>query len=246
MFLGIEVESGAITEHFCHVNRQFDEFDVINLGFVMIFSAELVLRIAAERLEFFKNDVKWNLFDTLLVVTSVSEVIKISNHMPKTALALRTARLVHVTRGLRIMPVLTYFRTLRLMVESLSASMGAIFWTGTLVLTLLYLFALLLTSTVTQACESHSDLEYYGKLQTHFGSIGRTLLTLLEAVFGGTSWAEFSRPLSSLGRFYELLFIGFILVIELVVFNVITGVVVEGALGTAAKKPRSAHPGSDG
>jgi len=229
VFLGIEIQIYATrAEH-------FGNFDVINIIFVTLFSAELMLRIAAERLAFFKKDVKWNLFDAVLILTSLFEVFSTSSNMPKTTLTFRTVRLVRATRSLHIMHVLSDLRTLQLMLESLLASMASALWTGTLVVTVLYVFSLLLTSRVVQACRSNPDLSDCSKLQTHFGTIGRTMLTLLEAVFGGMSWTEFSRPLSSIGLFYELLFIGFILVIELVVFNVITGVVVEGAVESASK-----------
>jgi Ca2+-binding EF-hand superfamily protein len=78
-------------------------------------------------------------------------------------------------------------------------------------------------------------------LKMYFGSLGRSLLSLYQAISGGLSWDDFAAPL--VGRIHVLM--GLIVVIyvafaTLALLNVVTGVFVESAL-KSAKEDRDAY-----
>lgn len=67
-------------------------------------------------------------------------------------------------------------------------------------------------------------------LQRYYGSVSRTIWTLLSAVSGGDDWQRFVDPLSLAGSVYEFLFVVYICSVLFGLLNIVSGVFVHVAM----------------
>ena len=117
-------------------------------AFLGFYSLELFLKFCVHRCYFFCNaDMKWNIFDLLLVGisvvdTAVSEMTSDSaDSMDVTFL--RALRLFKLAKILRMVRVMRYFAELRVMLNSVLGSFMSLFWAGVMLGLIYYIFGLL-------------------------------------------------------------------------------------------------------
>ena len=71
----------------------------------------------------------------------------------------------------------------------------------------------------------------------YFGSVPRAVLSLYQGMTGGVDWNDMSLPLErSLSPIFALVFALYIAFAVLAMMNVVTGVFVESALGSAREE----------
>lgn len=202
-------------------------FQTVNQAFVGVFVAEVLLRIVAKRLDFILGiDWKWNIFDLGLATYSVVEELLSGFSLTYTRL-LRGFRMVRVLRVIRVMRL---FRELRLMVCSIIQSMVSLSWALMLLLIIMYLFAIIFMHAATlyvQEKEAQHDVR--DALQGWFGSVGRSMYSLLLAVTGGEDWFQIVEPLGHISDFYLVLFAFYVLFVVIGVLNVLTSAFVQRA-----------------
>eukprot|EP00930_Biecheleria_cincta_P031361 TRINITY_DN21778_c0_g1_i2.p1 TRINITY_DN21778_c0_g1~~TRINITY_DN21778_c0_g1_i2.p1 ORF type:complete len:214 (-),score=42.79 TRINITY_DN21778_c0_g1_i2:43-684(-) len=75
----------------------------------------------------------------------------------------------------------------------------------------------------------NNDPAHKADVMSHFGSFGRTLLTLFMMITGGIDWWDASQKLSYFQGYTDYIFAMYIMFQYLVVMNVITGIFVENA-----------------
>lgn len=227
----------------------------------LIFFLELMLR-------FFGFGIKtclensWTRFDAVLVLFAILETIcKYSADTEMGPITiLRVFRLARLARAARLM---IQFRTLWLLVSGLRASFMTVMWTFLLIAFIGYIFAVLGMETIPLRNEHGSaqrlplegdltnvsaiEMEYQSLSLAHFGSIFGAMLTLLQ-VLTLDSISAIYRPLvmdapGRHGLFNIVYFLLFIFFVSISLMNLVTAVMVEGALqqANADKESQRAH-----
>lgn len=204
----------------------------LNIGFTVVFCAELAIRWLAWGWRFFQmEDWLWNIFDISVVAFSILD------EMAQTFLEgtksgdlidsmgvlrlLRVGRLARVVRMVRIIP------TLKSMVYLIMASMPSFVWTVALMLMLMFCIAVYFTEVATELLRL--DLGE-PKLGETWGSVGSSIMSLWSAITGGDDWRNFTDVFGQ-NEYYQINLILFSLYISfavLVMLNLVTGVFVDG------------------
>jgi len=187
--------------------------ETCNAIFIVAYVVEMVLRLLAYRQLFFCGSAwKWNAFDSVLVLSAISE----------TAIS-------RVDLGsLRIM------RDLRLMVCSITQSLGSLSWALLLLLIIMYLFGVIFMQGVILHLRGEGEAEADGGFvregaRTWFSSIFGTMYSLLAGITGGVDWTEVVKPLEEISVAYQILYVFYTVFVVIGVLNVLTGIFVERA-----------------
>jgi len=214
-------------------------FEVFNISFIIIFTVELALRMANERCSFFARTSKkigWNVFDTLLVVSALGELIlsKVLASSPDMSV-MRVFRTMRLVRGFRIIRVLSFFKDLRVMLAGIVYSLHSLVWAVLLLACMMYLFAVCVLQFAADEASLKSKNQgvlsesEFLELQDFYGSLGRTFYTLYLSICGGVDWGDAAAPLLALNPLLGMLYSFYIAFAVLCVLNIITGVFVENA-----------------
>eukprot|EP00450_Noctiluca_scintillans_P017933 CAMPEP_0194524796 /NCGR_PEP_ID=MMETSP0253-20130528/60091_1 /TAXON_ID=2966 /ORGANISM="Noctiluca scintillans" /LENGTH=563 /DNA_ID=CAMNT_0039369461 /DNA_START=29 /DNA_END=1716 /DNA_ORIENTATION=- len=206
----------------------------INLVFLM----ELALRIFALDFRFCLADGwRWNLFDLIVVTSSVVEV---SGHLldrnsPTSYIRLlRVLRMARAVRMLRLLKFSQLFTGLQLMILAFSHCSVTILW-AILVLfcTVLFFSLIFVNAAASHLGVAGSPSAEDEGLRLYFSSVPMALLTLFMSMSGGLDWWDVTRPLLDIGVGYALLFVLFIIFMMIVALNIITGIFVNDAVALA-------------
>lgn len=205
----------------------------IDIMFTVYFTSELALRMAAFRRNFFDGLDKFShMFDTILVVFSLMEVV-----LQLTSSALLDGNMASAMQTMRMLRIIRVFRMFRFLRElSLLAvmildSVRSLCWAWVLVSLVMYVFAVVLTQGVVYYLDSRESSDEL--LHSYFGTVDRSLYTLLQTMLGGVSWGEASNALMATGWVYPVLFFVYIVFVMLAVLNIITAVFVDNAMQIA-------------
>lgn len=209
--------------------------------FVVLYSMELAVRLAAERIHFFWGDgMAWNWFDFVLVLSGIREVIQsfLSTTRGGDNLSyLRALRLLKMLKFLRIVRLLRSFRELRLVLDSILGSLRSLLWSIILIFAMNFMFGVCF---LTAAAEYLNDLELrpgedvaesveiQNSLREYWGSMGTSMLSLFQASTGGADWADIAKPLWHVGLHYYAIFCFYIGFFLFVIANSVTSIVVDG------------------
>jgi len=220
-------------------------YRIVDAMFCIAFTIEIFLRMVALGPQFiFGGGWKWNLFDSLLV--GMQLVDEILSTMAESIFSggfnfsfMRVLRIFRLIRIIRIIRILRLIGELRTIVSSIMGSLKSLAWTVVLLFLLVYVFGVYFTQLVldhrlslkgdtVEPSPSLQSLEFY------FGSLGRSILSLYQAISGGVDWDDLAVPLisriSALVGFVVALYVAFAM---LALLNVVTGVFVESALKSA-------------
>jgi len=223
-------------------------FRILDLAFLIWFTCELLLHVAVQRREFvFGRDWRWNLFDTLIVAMGISE--QLFQSMDFTFIrVLRLFRLLRLIRFVRVC------RSLRLMIISIAGSVIDLIWAFALMSLISFLFSLFVLQLITTWVQENTELanreaeplplgtllgmEYDGSsmreiLNTHYGSVGRSMFTLYIATSGGADWGALAGPLAHVWEFLPMIFGLYVAFLTVGVLNVVTGLFVQSATKAA-------------
>ncbi|CAK0892119.1 unnamed protein product, partial [Prorocentrum cordatum] len=208
LILANAVLIGVETEHMTNepdtTEGMFMAQFLLNLWYIV----ELLLRVFTGGVKFFyATDWRWNMFDTVLVATSLIDMFAESMNVGGLLVGrmLRVVRLLRVVRTLRIVRLLRYLRVFRKMVFSVAGSMQTLFWSLLLLFFLVYSFAIWFTQGVADYLHSvegqHGREEQEDSLREHYGSLGRSIYTLFQSISTGASWGVFVEPLFAVDPF---------------------------------------------
>jgi len=209
---------------------------VSDVLFNVIFVVELALRIVALEGQFLVGpEWRWNLMDVVLVMSSVMELMLIAFNFDLSFI--RVVRLLRILRSFRVFQLLrwaTLFGNLRLMLLAIMKSAVPFMWAVMVLLTEIFLFAVLFVHGVSEyLSEAGPDDPFADEMQTYFGSMLMTLLTLFMSISGGVSWWEVMQLLIEVSLIYAFLFVFYVLVTVLAAMNIITGIFVNDAMEAA-------------
>merc|ERR1719362_180416 len=213
-------------------------FKILERIFLMIYIAELCLRFFAHGCACLKS--AWVMFDFVLVlmgVISMAIINPIVNNMDDESdgsvkdsmaglLVLRMLRLFRLARALRL---LVQFKTLFMLIRGLIGSAGTIAYTFSLILLILYVSSCMAAELITKKMKESENDEIRMLITHNFPNIPVTMLTLLRFV-SLDSMATLYQPLIMEDPLLLCFFLPFILVVSISLMNLVTAVIVEGAL----------------
>jgi len=230
--LGIETNY-EVTHRVEHIPHLLSASEAI---FCVLFTFEQLLRLAVHGTSFFTMPGwAWNIFDISVVglqlLEQFSHVLTAQN-VPVDVSVIRMCRLLRLIRITRLIRVVRLIQELRTLVASILGSLHSLAWTLLLLMLVIYTFSILFTQIISEAMER--DVEHAESLSHWFGSLGRTSLTLFEAILGGVSWEEVVWPLvMDVSPLCGGLFCFYVAFCVFALMNVVTGVFVEKASQTA-------------
>lgn len=206
--------------------------------FLSIYCLELLLRIIGYGFACLRNG--WIAFDAILVFLGVASewvlqpVIASAtpdNSIIKQLLVLRVLRLLRLLRAVRMMQ---NFRTAWRLAHGLMTSGNTIASVFGLLLIALYIFTLAGIEVITKDKSLASNPEVSSIIQQNFNSVPRFLLTLSQFVLADSVSSIYS-PLISAKPLLTVYFVPVMLIVSVALMNLVTAVIVEGALYNASK-----------
>eukprot|EP00929_Paragymnodinium_shiwhaense_P002185 TRINITY_DN102397_c0_g1_i1.p1 TRINITY_DN102397_c0_g1~~TRINITY_DN102397_c0_g1_i1.p1 ORF type:complete len:814 (+),score=155.03 TRINITY_DN102397_c0_g1_i1:130-2571(+) len=229
-------------------------FKTLDTLFCIVFTTELSLRFYVHKLEFLRlcgDGWMWNYFDTFVVFAQLLEYglefVAASSQLDAGQIKqMRVLRVLRLLRILRVVRILHLISELRTIVSSIVGSFKSLGWTVILLLLMIYIVAIFFTQSITERFVMHGepDVSQFNAdenaLRNYFGSLGRAVLTLWQAMSGGLDWDGLAGPLlNELGIFTSLMFASYIAFAILALMNVVTGVFVQTALNSAKEEEES-------
>merc|ERR1712137_896612 len=116
-------------------------------------------------------------------------------------------------------------------------SMKSFMWGMCLLTIIIYVFAICFTSSATitiKAAQTTSERSrVFPEVHRQFGTMARTIYTLVMAMLGGTNWGIISDAALEINWFATALFFFYVFFTMLAVLNIITGVFVDNAVEMA-------------
>lgn len=158
------------------------------------FFIELMLRLWCYRTHFFCGDeLGWNFFDSFLVLSSILDVVLTYTATNMSPAVAGSVKMLKLFRIMRVFRVFRFFRQLAnwamMILDSLKSLFGALILLGIII----YVFAVSLSMNTAdwltmQEKEGVTDVDLKSSVDFWFGSLGKTLYTLLLSILGGVSW----------------------------------------------------------
>eukprot|EP00930_Biecheleria_cincta_P075527 TRINITY_DN62698_c0_g1_i1.p1 TRINITY_DN62698_c0_g1~~TRINITY_DN62698_c0_g1_i1.p1 ORF type:complete len:566 (+),score=85.67 TRINITY_DN62698_c0_g1_i1:83-1780(+) len=238
LYIGIEVQSGYLEPE----EPTKPELLVFGELFTILFTVELILRIAASgRRFFFAGQWHWNYLDVFIVVTALWETIllafgggtSVGVSSVRVIRILRMTRLIKVTRIARVMKVV---RALNTLVQSIIFTLRSLVWAMVLLFLLLYVFGIIFTQAVSDAInDPNVKLSDDAKkaCEIYWAGLPFSMLSLFMSISGGVSWELVIAPLHEISGVWSLVFLFYISFTYFAVLNVVTGVFCQSAIDSA-------------
>lgn len=210
---------------------------VLEFVFCIVFFLELVLRIVAFRTKFFASVANW--MDALIVFLNVCRLF-VSN-VPNLTFV-RLVRIIRLTKVLRVVRTLRLFHPLRLLLVVIRSSLGTLSWSVVFLSMAQFISGIFMTLALhTWIMDIDNELADRKELFQYFGTVSRSLVTMLEVTLAPGSWAKLGRFL--IFKVSPLYFIVVALYGWLVIFTVlglIRALFLKHALAAAAVNPEEA------
>jgi len=201
-----------------------DIFQVAELIFGVLFTIELLLRLAFLRKSFF-SDI-WNLVDSIIVISWFLTVAALFP-FPIDPMLLRLARLARLLRLLRLIRKIRLFDSLYLMTTAMRGSFFVLLWSVVL-LCLVQMLASLFLQSLLEEYIVDKDKPEVARLEVfmYYGTFARNMLTMFEITLG--NWMPPCRALvENVSEWWMLFFLGQKTVIGFSVVTVITSVFIQ-------------------
>ena len=191
----------------------------IDYAVLIVFSAEIILKLFAYRFSFFKSG--WNIFDLAIVGIS---------WMPAQG-AFAVLRTLRILRVLRLISIVPQMRRVIMALGYSLPGMGAVI--GVLAI-VFYVNAVL----STKLFGAHSDL----LMQEYFGSVAASAYTLFQ-IMTLEGWSDgIVRPTMKLFPLAWVFFLPFIIVTSFAVLNLFIGIIVDAMAFVANEPEKSEDP----
>eukprot|EP00929_Paragymnodinium_shiwhaense_P063056 TRINITY_DN31529_c0_g1_i1.p1 TRINITY_DN31529_c0_g1~~TRINITY_DN31529_c0_g1_i1.p1 ORF type:complete len:729 (-),score=102.76 TRINITY_DN31529_c0_g1_i1:58-2244(-) len=228
VFIGLQVD----------MPDQAESLSSVQLFFTFAFLIEVILRVTAAGRRFFTDEARvWNLVDTTIVLLSIFELLSdlFLDQNKHNVSVIRLARFMRIVKFVRIIRLTRFFRSLRILVQSIFATLKSLVWAMFLLCMIMYLWGVIFTQAVTDylvqgRAETEEDEAI---LQTHFGTIFQTVLTLFMTLTGGMDWGDVIPSLLNVSIVYVCMYLAYVVFGSFAVLNVVTGVFCQAAIESA-------------
>jgi len=215
------------------------EAQVAEVAFILFFLVELLMKFWVHRLYFFCNhESAWNLFDLLLVVQSLIDVLTSAttdgSEIAGNVSFLRSLRVLRFARSLRVVRVLEFMAPLRRMVMSVTGSVMSLFWSLAMLLFVTGMCGLMMVEVVINAIAT-ADLDDAQKesVMQMFGSVAKATLSFYMATSGGNDWSAYYDAVCGFSAGAAFIVIFVVAYMQIAMLNILTGMFVEAALKSA-------------
>lgn len=205
----------------------------VDLLFNSIFALELFLRILAQQGSFFFGpEWNWNFIDTVVVALAFVDTALLSiGFSPSYIRVLRVAKVVRPVRMIRILRLAPMFNKLHALMLAFTRCGSMLISAVVFLWLMMFVFSIVFSSAVAAYI---SDADYgnthVAQMQTFFGSLLMTMLTLFMTISGGVDWWDVCSLLLEIGTVYVLFFLLFVVISVLAVLNVINAIFVNDAV----------------
>mmetsp|Transcript_40021 Transcript_40021/g.110202 ORF Transcript_40021/g.110202 Transcript_40021/m.110202 type:complete len:657 (+) Transcript_40021:72-2042(+) len=222
-------------------------FEVVEVIFCAVFTAELICRVIAYHVHFFiMPGWGWNLFDFVMVIMQLLDAILAhylvvdgdENSTSGNFSFMRLLRILRIVRIVRVVRVFRYVSELRAMVSSILSSCKPLVWVMALVLLFSFAISVYLASLVADRGESLENVA----VKKYYRSLMITLFSLFQAVTGGIDWGDLATPLmAEISPLVAIVFTLYMSFAVLCILNVITSIFVQTALNRAEEDNETRH-----
>lgn len=163
-FIGVNMLTMTL-DHYDQDKMWSFALDNLNLGFIVIFSTECILKIFSLRQYYFKEP--WNVFDFIVVILSILGIV-LSDLIEKYFVSPTLLRVVRVAKIGRVLRLVKGARGIRTLLFALAMSMPALFNICLLLFLIMFIFAIFGMSFFmnvkhTAGLDSVFNFETFGK-----------------------------------------------------------------------------------
>jgi len=213
-------------------------FEVLEIGFGIVFTVEVFLRLVVRKFLFFCG--MWNWLDFIIVLVWIISKLA-QDAMPVNSQVLRLARLIRLFRLLRLVRRIQQFDSLYLMSTAIRSSFGILGWTAALLFLIQMLFALVLNQLLYGFYFSEELLkrdneelrDRFELVYTYFGTFSRSLLTMFEITLA--NWPPVCRALTeNVTEWFMIFFLVHKVTMGFAVIGVINGVLMQETFKVAS------------
>jgi len=172
-----------------------EAFTVLEVLFTMAFTVELILRAVADPRGATKSFFIW--LDFVLVVSGVvftTSALLGANLALVNPTMIKIVRLVRIVRLLKMVRSMRAFDSLYLILRSIQASLGALFWSFILLFMIQIMMGMIFSQTLRPYMDDASqNFESRRKVFGYYGTFTRTMITMFEVTLA--NWATSCRVL---------------------------------------------------
>eukprot|EP00929_Paragymnodinium_shiwhaense_P070327 TRINITY_DN35622_c0_g1_i2.p1 TRINITY_DN35622_c0_g1~~TRINITY_DN35622_c0_g1_i2.p1 ORF type:complete len:554 (+),score=97.71 TRINITY_DN35622_c0_g1_i2:190-1851(+) len=223
LLVGVKVEhiASSLTTDFPQVLKALD------IAFFVFFSVDILLRVFKNPAVAFRGSMRiGTIFDTLVVFCDFLELVLDISYMQLLAL-LRLPRLFRIARLFKSVEFLSHQN---LVIAAVLASGKFLLSTCCMLLVLMFMVGVVFCQAVAVHRIGSIDAAVPQGLSYWWGSLGRSMLSLFEAICGGCDWDELLAPLFDVSPMLVLVFLLYIAFLLIAVMNIITGIFVDSAI----------------
>lgn len=157
-------------------------FHVVEVVFCVLFSLELLVKLAGLRCMFFLY--AWNVFDLAIMLFWFIQVLVQWNPIGNPTL-LRLFRVARVLRVVRLFKSMVAMDSLQILVKSIVASFSTLVWTTGLIAILVTLVSLIVNNVVTDYLQDEANpIEKRHEVFKYFGTFSFCTTSFFEATLG--------------------------------------------------------------
>lgn len=253
----ILVNAGYIGAETDHYERLPEDFWLISESiFLVAFGIELILRwvhhkkmpmgIDEEAAPFFMH--VWNVLDLLIVVAGILDtwvmtiLIRriLGEENLSTGQLFGALQLFRILRLLRIIRIFRFLKELLLLAQGIYAAMKGLVWAIMLLVMTLYICSIISTRFIGTFSEDEPLPDGAAEMKMWFGSVHASLFTLFQLTTL-ESWPDITRHCMKVKGWYAgIFFIFFVLFTNLVLLNLVTGVILENVMAISRREEEKA------
>jgi len=212
------------TQSWTHANLIFSVFDYV---FCAIFITELLVRLYIERWDYCRS---WfNLLD-LIVVPLMTVDALLGDVGPDLSIA-RTTRVLRVIRALQLIRSLSHCRHLRILWNTIAASVAPFIYSMTALFIFMVMLTILLTQTLQDfTLDESNDIAHRQWVYKHYGDGFRSLWTVFELTFSGC-WPNYARRIiEEVSPWYSLFYFVYVYVVVFVATRIVAALFMKETL----------------
>ena len=179
-----------------------NSLSVLDISITVFFVIEILIRFFAEKrkVDFFKDG--WNIFDSIIVVSSL---------IPTAGTSVMVLRLLRLARLLR---VISFIPELRFVIEALIESLKKSVYVLILIFILLYIYAV-------------AGVILFEKVEGgRFEELGEALLALVQ-IMTLSSWETLMLPITDVYPYAWIYFVSFVVFSSIIVLNLFVAILVD-------------------